>query len=72
MGLFIQGGSLAKVVWFTKQQEGGRLNFRKFETAKIEQFVGFLEGLLTERDSQSSITIKGIHNTNFSDRWWIS
>ncbi|KAJ3323933.1 hypothetical protein HDV06_000909 [Boothiomyces sp. JEL0866] len=43
------GGSLAKVVWFSKQSQGGRLSFCKFETAKIDQCIGFLQGLLTER-----------------------
>ncbi|KAJ3310341.1 Pantothenate kinase 4 [Boothiomyces sp. JEL0838] len=43
------GGSLAKVVWFSKQSQGGRLSFSKFETAKIDQCIGFLQGLLTER-----------------------
>jgi type II pantothenate kinase len=46
------GGSLAKVVWFSKQAQGGRLNFAKFETAKIDQCIGFIQGLLSERDTK--------------------
>jgi pantothenate kinase len=51
------GGSLAKVVWFSKQTQGGRLNFAKFETAKIDQCIGFIQGLLSERGE----TEQGIH-----------
>ena len=57
----MQGGSLAKVVWFSKQSEGGKLNFTKFETAKIDQCLGFLQGLLAERDEKDMgvLRIKG-------------
>ncbi|KAJ2990697.1 hypothetical protein HDV02_004194 [Globomyces sp. JEL0801] len=55
------GGSLAKVVWFSIQPDGaGRLNFAKFETSKIDQCIGFLQGLLTERqDSRVRIRATG-------------
>jgi type II pantothenate kinase len=52
------GGSLAKVVWFTKLSQGGRLNFKKFETSKINQLIDFLKDLLSERDSKVGLTIK--------------
>ncbi|KAJ3367719.1 Pantothenate kinase 4 [Kappamyces sp. JEL0680] len=53
------GGSLAKVVWFSKQEKGGRLNFAKFETAKIDQCLGFIQGLLVERgEGDSKVRIK--------------
>lgn len=49
---------MAKVVWFSKQAEGGRLNFTKFETSKIDQCLGFIQGLMADRDPQSIIRIK--------------
>ncbi|KAF9580633.1 hypothetical protein BGW38_002646 [Lunasporangiospora selenospora] len=44
------GGSLAKVIYFTRRagHKGGRLNFRKFETEKIEECIDFIDGLLKE------------------------
>ncbi|KAH6560584.1 hypothetical protein BASA62_010367 [Batrachochytrium salamandrivorans] len=44
------GGSLAKVVWFSKSPDtvGGRLNFCKFETAHIEKCIDFIDNLLRE------------------------
>ena len=49
---------MAKVVWFSKHaQGGGRLSFTKFETARIDQCIGFLQGLLTER-GDSKVRIK--------------
>lgn len=41
---------MAKIVWFSKQSQGGRLNFTKFETSKIDQLIGFIQGLLAERN----------------------
>ncbi|KAI9342603.1 fumble-domain-containing protein [Obelidium mucronatum] len=44
------GGSLAKVVWFSKATEtdefGGRMNFEKFETQNIDQLIGFLKQVI--------------------------
>ncbi|KAI8612374.1 fumble-domain-containing protein [Chytriomyces sp. MP71] len=42
------GGSLAKVVWFTKAADefGGRMNFEKFETQNIDQLIDFLEKVI--------------------------
>ncbi|KAI9207464.1 fumble-domain-containing protein [Polychytrium aggregatum] len=42
------GGSLAKVVWFSKKSDspGGRLNFVKFETQHIDQCVDFIHDVL--------------------------
>ena len=42
------GGSLAKVVWFTASPcgNGGRLNFNKYETAKIEECVDFVKSIM--------------------------
>lgn len=65
------GGSLAKVVWFSKLEEGGRLNFRKFETAKINELIDFLKELLSERDESSDLRIKGIELLNSNWRWSI-
>uniref|UniRef100_A0A060TA74 ARAD1B05214p n=1 Tax=Blastobotrys adeninivorans TaxID=409370 RepID=A0A060TA74_BLAAD len=45
------GGTLAKVVYFTKDKSGrgGRLNFTKFETAKIEECIDFIASILDAR-----------------------
>lgn len=42
------GGSLAKIVWFSKRPgiSGGRLNFMKFETGKIEECIDFIRNVL--------------------------
>ncbi|KAI8904812.1 fumble-domain-containing protein [Gorgonomyces haynaldii] len=50
------GGSLAKVVWFSKSPEGGRLNFVKFETVKIDECIEFVGSLLKQR---STMMIRG-------------
>ena len=46
------GGSLAKVVYFTRENEraesGGRLNFLSFETDKIEECIKYLRTLQTK------------------------
>ncbi|KAF9951991.1 hypothetical protein BGZ72_006592 [Mortierella alpina] len=44
------GGSLAKVVYFSRTagKKGGRLNFRKFETEKIDECIAFIGHLLEE------------------------
>ncbi|ORY42350.1 fumble-domain-containing protein [Rhizoclosmatium globosum] len=46
------GGSLAKVVWFSKvkgnNEFGGRMNFEKFETHNIEQLIDFLKGVIQQ------------------------
>ncbi|OLL22661.1 Pantothenate kinase [Neolecta irregularis DAH-3] len=57
------GGSLAKVVYFTREEGGGgRLNFSKFETAHIEECITFLASIIENRrrskqKSSSDITI---------------
>ncbi|KAI8072356.1 pantothenate kinase [Gongronella butleri] len=44
------GGSLAKIVYFTKGRTGGRLHFKKFETEKIDDCIDFIATLLQEGD----------------------
>lgn len=47
------GGSLAKVVYFTKDPEsGGRLNFIKFESENIEECLEFIKSLLSPKPNQ--------------------
>lgn len=47
------GGSLAKLVYFSREQDsvelGGRLNFLKFETDRIEQCFEFVQQLKTKQ-----------------------
>ncbi|KAK9467421.1 type II pantothenate kinase [Lipomyces arxii] len=45
------GGSLAKLVYFTRDQDsiGGRLNFTMFETENIEDLVAFMSTLISAR-----------------------
>ncbi|KAJ3329482.1 hypothetical protein HDU76_007827 [Blyttiomyces sp. JEL0837] len=45
------GGSLAKVVWFSKSPDssGGRLNFVKFETQHVDECVEFIHKVLYEQ-----------------------
>ena len=47
------GGSLAKLVYFSREpaskELGGRLNFLKFETDNIEQCLDFINRLKTEQ-----------------------
>ncbi|KAK4971219.1 hypothetical protein LTR28_013430, partial [Elasticomyces elasticus] len=42
------GGSLAKVVYFSREEEGGRLNFLKFETDKVDVLIEFMRELQTQ------------------------
>ncbi|KAI8926678.1 fumble-domain-containing protein [Entophlyctis helioformis] len=53
------GGSLAKVVWFSKSPEtvGGRLNFVKFETQHIDRCIDFI-GTLLEENPQAGRVIE--------------
>lgn len=47
--LYMQiGGSLAKMVYFTSSADikGGRLNFKKFETEKIDECIEFVAALM--------------------------
>ncbi len=46
------GGSLAKVVWFSKKagEPGGRLNFTKFETVNIKACIAFIKGIIAATD----------------------
>lgn len=50
------GGSLTKVVYFTREagEKGGRLNFAKFETQQIDEFLQFLETLVNQRKGSKS------------------
>ncbi|CAI8508989.1 unnamed protein product [Pichia kudriavzevii] len=53
------GGSLAKVVYFTKDpinEEGVRLNFYKIETDKIDRFIEFLNDIITKNFPDRSRT----------------
>lgn len=47
------GGSLAKLVYFSREPDsmelGGRLNFLKFETDRIDQCFEFVQGLKTKQ-----------------------
>lgn len=45
------GGSLAKIVYFTRDKNGngGRLNFTKFETDKIDECIEYMAELLDSR-----------------------
>jgi len=46
------GGSLAKVVYFSKRpniSKGGRLNFIKFETEKVDECIEFIRNLVAAR-----------------------
>lgn len=54
---------MAKVVWFSKQSEGGKLNFTKFETAKIDQCLGFIQGLLADRGDEKETGVLRIKGT---------
>jgi type II pantothenate kinase len=54
------GGSLAKIVYFTKSlknNDGGRLNFVKFETAKMRDCIQFLRTLLIKKEEQPQETV---------------
>ncbi|CAG8724505.1 14927_t:CDS:10, partial [Cetraspora pellucida] len=54
------GGSLAKVVYFSRKPTssiGGRLNFIKFETDKIDECIEFIENLVAAR-SDPNVVIK--------------
>ncbi|RKO97700.1 hypothetical protein CXG81DRAFT_15336 [Caulochytrium protostelioides] len=44
------GGSLAKIVWFSQHGQGGRLNFAKFETARIDAIIHFLKARAISAD----------------------
>eukprot|EP00835_Amoeboradix_gromovi_P003710 NODE_256_length_12667_cov_0.196292.p1 type:complete len:622 gc:universal NODE_256_length_12667_cov_0.196292:11784-9919(-) len=53
------GGTLAKVVYFTKRQStGGRLIFTKFETQKINELIDFLKNIVLNME-QVNITATG-------------
>lgn len=51
------GGSLAKIVYFTKNATGpgGRLNFTKFETDKLDDYMDFLRGIVMQSGNDASI-----------------
>lgn len=48
------GGSLAKIVYFTKNADtqGGRLNFKTFETDKIDEYMEFMRTIVTSADGE--------------------
>ncbi|KAG0740274.1 hypothetical protein G6F57_008907 [Rhizopus arrhizus] len=49
------GGSLAKMVYFTSSADikGGRLNFKKFETEKIDECIEFVAALMADVRTKS-------------------
>ncbi len=57
------GGTLAKVVYFTKRDSsGGRLVFAKFETQKIDELIQFLKSLVNNMETiKISATGGGSH-----------
>jgi hypothetical protein len=55
------------VVWFSKQSEGGKLNFTKFETAKIDQCLGFIQGLLADRGDEKDVGGLRIKGTDYNN-----
>lgn len=57
------GGSLAKLVYFTRDPNGngGTLNFKNFETEKIDDLIYFMARLINGKKSQSN----GSSNTLF-------
>ena len=57
------GGTLAKVVYFTRRAStGGRLVFTKFETQKIEDLIAFLKKIVHDMDKvKISATGGGSH-----------
>ena len=44
------GGSLAKLVYFSRDPngEGGKLNFKSFETEKIGELIAYMESLVND------------------------
>ncbi|ANB13567.1 pantothenate kinase [Sugiyamaella lignohabitans] len=58
------GGTLAKVVYFTqnKHGKGGRLNFTKFESSKIDECIDFLVSLIKRNGSNGSETTDSTDN----------
>ncbi|ODQ67792.1 fumble-domain-containing protein [Nadsonia fulvescens var. elongata DSM 6958] len=63
------GGSLAKVVYFTKDAhgKGGRLNFNKFETEKIDELIEFMKHLIArDGTTSSSMPSKSSSSTSLS------
>jgi type II pantothenate kinase len=55
------GGSLAKVVYFTREKEraesGGRLNFLSFETDRIDECIAYLHSLQSKyQEAQNGIS----------------
>jgi pantothenate kinase len=55
------GGSLAKIVYYTKTKttSGGRLNFIKFETEKIDECINFLKQTMGSSIVKTSIMATG-------------
>ncbi|KAF8470233.1 fumble-domain-containing protein [Kalaharituber pfeilii] len=51
------GGSLAKLVYFTRDPngEGGKLNFKNFETERIDDLINFMDRLMTGGDTLLTI-----------------
>ncbi|CAH1755830.1 1235_t:CDS:10 [Entrophospora sp. SA101] len=67
------GGSLAKVVYFSRRpnsSNGGRLNFIKFETEKIDECIDFIANLVFARTrsiNQQSDSTANNNNGNDND-----
>ncbi|CAN6674742.1 pantothenate kinase Cab1p [Trichomonascus vanleenenianus] len=55
------GGSLAKIVYFTREKNGrgGRLNFTKFETEKINDCIDYMQHLLSRNGEQHVMATGG-------------
>ena len=60
------GGSLAKVVYFTRDKngKGGRLNFSKFETTKIDECIEFMKELILRNESNDNTNSDSNDNNN--------
>lgn len=54
------GGSLAKVVYFKRDEDSGvRLNFTRFETANIDELIKFLGVLIEKRRKNQAAQTQG-------------
>ncbi|KAJ2596691.1 hypothetical protein H4R99_004820 [Coemansia sp. RSA 1722] len=51
------GGSLAKVVYFSTTEAGGRLHFQAFETDNVEKCIAFIKTLLGSREDGDELPV---------------
>ncbi|OKL62809.1 hypothetical protein UA08_01878 [Talaromyces atroroseus] len=60
------GGSLAKLVYFTRElgseSEGGRLNFIKFETERIDRCIEFIKQLKEDHERLNGSTLGELYS----------